>query len=109
MSYDYITKLPDVTDGLCISPSQAFKPTQQETMTPTSITWEVAAVNPFVTEDAQAAFATGINTTMKTVSITAQFYDGSKYTTETSMVNFESGASTLALLGASLALAAATF
>ncbi len=78
-------------------------------MTPTSITWAVDVVNPFATEDAQSKFATGINTAMKAVSITAQFYDGTTYTTASSTVNFESGASTLALLGASLALVAATF
>ncbi len=108
MEYDFITKETTVDQDMCLSPQQAFKPTQ-ETMTPTSITWAVDVVNPFATEDAQSKFATGINTAMKTVSITAQFYDGTTYTTASSTVNFESGASTLALLGASLALVAATF
>ena len=70
----------------------------------------VDVVNPFATEAEQSTFATGITTAMKTVTVAAQFYDGTTYTTSSSVVNFDnSGASSLALLGASLALVAATF
>ncbi len=110
-SYDLITKQTTTTAGTCLSPLTSLKPAQMS-KTDNSITFAAGLVRQFSSEDVQTKYATDINTSMEAVIAVAQYYDGSTYYTNQSTVKFSgdnSGASTLALLGASLALVAATF
>ena len=110
-TYDMITKQTVTTAGTCLSPLTSLKPAQMS-KTDNSITFAAGLVRQFSSEDVQTKYATDINTSMEAVVAVAQYYDGTSYYTNESTVKFSSdnsSASTFALLGASLALVAATF